>query len=96
MLPIQKWFIGCLCLLTIAQQFSIGLCYLIGRLPDCSAESKLFLFLISCFLLLLLFDVHWYMQMSSAAGKNPAPGQAVYSASKYALNGYFHSLRSEV
>lgn len=36
------------------------------------------------------------MQMSSAAGKTPAPGQAVYSASKYALNGYFHSLRSEV
>ncbi|KAB1203400.1 Dehydrogenase/reductase SDR family member 7 [Morella rubra] len=34
--------------------------------------------------------------MSSAAGKNPAPGQAVYSASKYALNGYFHSLRSEL
>lgn len=36
------------------------------------------------------------MQMSSAAGKVPAPGQAVYSASKFALNGYFHSLRSEV
>lgn len=36
------------------------------------------------------------MQMSSAAGKAPAPGQAVYSASKFALNGYFHSLRSEV
>lgn len=35
-------------------------------------------------------------QMSSAAGKTPAPGQAVYSASKHALNGYFHSLRSEV
>lgn len=34
--------------------------------------------------------------MSSAAGKVPAPGQAVYSASKFALNGYFHSLRSEV
>ena len=34
--------------------------------------------------------------MSSAAGKTPAPGQAVYSASKHALNGYFHSLRSEV
>lgn len=33
--------------------------------------------------------------MSSAAGKVPAPGQAVYSASKFALNGYFHSLRSE-
>ncbi|KAK4743768.1 hypothetical protein SAY87_010080 [Trapa incisa] len=34
--------------------------------------------------------------MSSAAGKTPAPGQAVYSASKFALNGYFHSLRSEL
>ncbi|TYJ00694.1 hypothetical protein E1A91_A13G103300v1 [Gossypium mustelinum] len=36
-----------------------------------------------------------FVVMSSAAGKTPAPGQAVYSASKYALNGYFHSLRSE-
>jgi hypothetical protein len=35
-------------------------------------------------------------QMSSAAGKVPGPGQAVYSASKHALNGYFASLRSEV
>ncbi|KAK4370940.1 hypothetical protein RND71_010415 [Anisodus tanguticus] len=34
--------------------------------------------------------------MSSAAGKTPAPGQAVYSASKFALNGYFHTLRSEI
>ena len=34
--------------------------------------------------------------MSSAAGKVPAPAQTVYSASKFALNGYFHSLRSEV
>ncbi|KAK6791643.1 hypothetical protein RDI58_010724 [Solanum bulbocastanum] len=34
--------------------------------------------------------------MSSAAGKTPAPGQAVYSASKFAVNGYFHSLRSEL
>lgn len=34
--------------------------------------------------------------MSSAAGKTPAPGQAAYSASKHALNGYFHTLRSEV
>ncbi|KAK4850616.1 hypothetical protein QYF36_008364 [Acer negundo] len=33
--------------------------------------------------------------MSCAAGKTPAPGQAVYSASKYALNRYFHTLRSE-
>ncbi|KAJ8450518.1 hypothetical protein Cgig2_020155 [Carnegiea gigantea] len=37
-----------------------------------------------------------FVVMSSAAGKTPAPGQAVYSASKFALNGYFHSLRSEV
>ncbi|XP_078150018.1 NAD(P)-binding Rossmann-fold superfamily protein isoform X3 [Carex rostrata] len=34
--------------------------------------------------------------MSSAAGKTPAPGQALYSASKHALNGYFHTLRSEL
>ncbi|XP_071711347.1 uncharacterized protein [Rutidosis leptorrhynchoides] len=34
--------------------------------------------------------------MSSAAGKTPAPGQSVYSASKFALNGSFHSLRSEL
>ncbi|KAI9156281.1 hypothetical protein LWI28_003665 [Acer negundo] len=32
---------------------------------------------------------------SFCCGKTPAPGQAVYSASKYALNGYFHTLRSE-
>ncbi|KAK9146120.1 hypothetical protein Sjap_006023 [Stephania japonica] len=37
-----------------------------------------------------------FLQMSSAAGKTPAPGQAIYSASKYAINGYFHSLRSEL
>ncbi|KAI3705989.1 hypothetical protein L1987_76241 [Smallanthus sonchifolius] len=37
-----------------------------------------------------------FVVMSSAAGKAPAPGQAVYSASKCALNGYFHSLRSEL
>ncbi|XP_065874917.1 uncharacterized protein [Euphorbia lathyris] len=37
-----------------------------------------------------------FVVMSSAAGKVPAPGQAVYSASKFALNGYFHSLRSEL
>ncbi|XP_022972849.1 dehydrogenase/reductase SDR family member 7 isoform X1 [Cucurbita maxima] len=37
-----------------------------------------------------------FVVMSSAAGKTPAPGQAVYSASKHALNGYFHSLRSEL
>ncbi|KAI5649004.1 hypothetical protein M9H77_35009 [Catharanthus roseus] len=37
-----------------------------------------------------------FVVMSSAAGKVPSPGQAVYSASKFALNGYFHSLRSEL
>ncbi|KAG6508855.1 hypothetical protein ZIOFF_034237 [Zingiber officinale] len=37
-----------------------------------------------------------FVVMSSAAGKCPAPGQAIYSASKHALNGYFHSLRSEL
>ncbi|KAL6527069.1 hypothetical protein OROGR_016159 [Orobanche gracilis] len=37
-----------------------------------------------------------YPDMSSAAGKTPAPGQAVYSASKFAVNGYFHTLRSEL
>ncbi|KAL3000698.1 hypothetical protein AAZX31_09G227400 [Glycine max] len=36
------------------------------------------------------------LKMSSAAAKAPAPGQAVYSASKYAVNGYFHTLRSEL
>lgn len=37
-----------------------------------------------------------FVVMSSAAGKTPAPGQAIYSASKFALNGYFHTLRSEL
>lgn len=37
-----------------------------------------------------------FVVMSSAAGKTPAPGQAAYSASKHALNGYFHTLRSEL
>ncbi|KAK3441259.1 hypothetical protein EUGRSUZ_B01463 [Eucalyptus grandis] len=37
-----------------------------------------------------------FVVMSSAAGKTPAPGQAVYSASKFALNGYFHTFRSEL
>ncbi|GJN27931.1 hypothetical protein PR202_gb15997 [Eleusine coracana subsp. coracana] len=37
-----------------------------------------------------------FVVMSSAAGKVPAPGQALYSASKHALNGYFSSLRSEL
>ncbi len=34
--------------------------------------------------------------MSSAAGKVPSPCQSVYAASKHAVNGYFHTLRSEV
>ncbi|XP_031478079.1 uncharacterized protein LOC116249091 isoform X2 [Nymphaea colorata] len=37
-----------------------------------------------------------FVVVSSAAGKNPSPGQAIYSASKYAVNGYFHTLRSEL
>ncbi|KAK3441256.1 hypothetical protein EUGRSUZ_B01463 [Eucalyptus grandis] len=37
-----------------------------------------------------------FVVISSAAGKAPAPGKAVYSASKFALNGYFHTLRSEL
>ncbi|KAI4368261.1 hypothetical protein MLD38_016837 [Melastoma candidum] len=37
-----------------------------------------------------------FVVMSSAAGKTPSPGQAVYSATKFALNGYFHTLRSEL
>ncbi|XP_021734349.1 dehydrogenase/reductase SDR family member 7-like isoform X2 [Chenopodium quinoa] len=37
-----------------------------------------------------------FVVMSSAAGKTPAPGQAMYCASKFALNGYFHCLRSEL
>ncbi|CAL4981359.1 unnamed protein product [Urochloa decumbens] len=37
-----------------------------------------------------------FVVMSSAAGKVSAPGQAIYSASKHALNGYFASLRSEL
>ncbi|EPS67122.1 hypothetical protein M569_07656, partial [Genlisea aurea] len=34
--------------------------------------------------------------MSSASGKVPAPGQAVYSGTKFAVAGFFHSLRSEL
>ena len=52
--------------------------------------------LIVLILILLSSYTIIYMQMSSAAGKVPAPGQAGYSASKFALNGYFHTLRSEV
>ncbi|XP_010485675.1 PREDICTED: dehydrogenase/reductase SDR family member 7-like isoform X2 [Camelina sativa] len=36
-----------------------------------------------------------FVVISSAAGKVPSSGQAIYSASKHALHGYFHSLRSE-
>jgi hypothetical protein len=69
----------------MTQDFSVELYWLIGRLPDYREMNPDY-----------FFDIHLYMQMSSAAGKTPAPGQAVYSASKYALNGYFHTLRSEV
>lgn len=34
--------------------------------------------------------------VSSAAGKVPSPTQGVYSATKHAVNGYFHTLRSEL
>ncbi|KAH7414625.1 hypothetical protein KP509_14G002200 [Ceratopteris richardii] len=34
--------------------------------------------------------------VSSVAGKIPSPAQTVYSASKHAVNGYFHSLRAEL
>lgn len=34
--------------------------------------------------------------VSSAAGKIPSPAQTIYSASKHAVNGYFHSLRAEL
>jgi len=37
-----------------------------------------------------------FVVVSSSAAKLPSPGQTVYSASKHAVNGYFHSLRSEV
>lgn len=37
-----------------------------------------------------------FVVMSSAAGKTPAPGQAIYAASKHAENGYFDTLRSEL
>ncbi|KAM0940102.1 putative sulfoacetaldehyde reductase [Dioscorea sansibarensis] len=37
-----------------------------------------------------------FVVIGSTAGKCPAPGQSVYSASKFALNGYFHTLRSEL
>ncbi|XP_010463788.1 PREDICTED: dehydrogenase/reductase SDR family member 7 isoform X2 [Camelina sativa] len=36
-----------------------------------------------------------FVVISSAAGKVSSSGQAIYSASKHALHGYFHSLRSE-
>lgn len=34
--------------------------------------------------------------VGSMAGKVPSPGQAVYSAAKTALQGYFKSLQAEV
>lgn len=34
--------------------------------------------------------------VSSIAGKIPSPAQTIYSASKHAVNGYFHSLRAEI
>lgn len=34
--------------------------------------------------------------VSSVAGKIPSPAQTIYSASKHAVNGYFHSLRAEI
>ncbi|KAM0940101.1 putative sulfoacetaldehyde reductase [Dioscorea sansibarensis] len=37
-----------------------------------------------------------FIVLSSTAGKCPVPGQTVGSASKFALNGYFHTLRSEL
>ncbi|XP_013583473.1 PREDICTED: dehydrogenase/reductase SDR family member 7-like [Brassica oleracea var. oleracea] len=36
-----------------------------------------------------------FVVISSAAGKVPSPGQAIYAASTHALQDYFHSLRSE-
>ncbi|XP_048137176.1 dehydrogenase/reductase SDR family member 7 isoform X4 [Rhodamnia argentea] len=45
---------------------------------------------------IMIHNAAFERPMSSAAGKAPAPGQAVYSASKFALNGYFHTLRSEL
>jgi NADP-dependent 3-hydroxy acid dehydrogenase YdfG len=37
-----------------------------------------------------------FIQVSSVAGKLPAPGQSLYAATKHAVNGFFHTLRSEV
>jgi dehydrogenase/reductase SDR family protein 7 len=37
-----------------------------------------------------------FLVVSSVAGKVPAPGQSLYAATKHAVNGYFHTLRSEV
>uniref|UniRef100_M4ET66 Ketoreductase domain-containing protein n=1 Tax=Brassica campestris TaxID=3711 RepID=M4ET66_BRACM len=37
-----------------------------------------------------------FVVISSAVGKVPSPGQAIYAASKHALQGYFHTLRSEM
>ncbi|CAM6033981.1 unnamed protein product [Sphagnum compactum] len=37
-----------------------------------------------------------FLVVSSVAGIVPAPGQSLYAATKHAVNGYFHTLRSEV
>lgn len=37
-----------------------------------------------------------FVVISSMAAVVPSAGQAIYSASKHALNGYFQSLRSEM
>lgn len=34
--------------------------------------------------------------ISSMAGRIPSPGQALYSAAKYGLNGYFAALSTEI
>lgn len=34
--------------------------------------------------------------VSSMAGRIPSPGQAVYSACKFAVNGYFSTLLTEI
>ena len=34
--------------------------------------------------------------ISSMAGRIPSPGQALYSAAKFGLNGYFQALSTEI
>jgi hypothetical protein len=55
-------------------------------------ELELVVTIVSVWLLVWLT----HLQMSSATGKVPAPGQVIYSASKHTLNGCFGSLHSEV